>query len=89
MTSEKEKLNKLLGVLLKEHPEYSHIAIPDNIEDKRKLLRSLMNIRMPSPLAEDVLHLQDEELAEQREEKGVVTLAMIPPSPLYPKLRLW
>ncbi len=89
MTSEKEKLNKLLGVLLKEHPEYSHISIPESIEDKRKLLRSLMNVRMPSPLSEDVLHLQDEELAEQRDEKGVVTLDSIPVSPLDPKLRLW
>ncbi len=89
MTSEKEKLNKLLGVLLKEHPEYSHISIPESIEDKRKLLRSLMNVRMPSLLSEDVLHLQDEELAEQRDEKGVVTLDSIPVSPLDPKLRLW
>ncbi len=89
MTSEKEKLNKLLEVLLKEHLEYSRIAIPESLEDKRNLLRSLMNIRMPSPLSEEVLHLQDEELAEQRVEKGVVTLDSIPESPLYPKLRLW
>lgn len=60
MTSEKEKLNKLLEVLLKEHLEYSNIPIPDSIEDKRNLLRSLMNIRMPSPLPEDVMKLQDE-----------------------------
>ncbi len=89
MTSEKEKLNKLLEVLLKEHLEYSNISIPESIEDKRKLLRSLMNIRMPSPLPEDVMKLQDEELAEQQSEKGVVTLESIPESPIYPKLRLW
>ncbi len=89
MTSEKENLDKLLRVLLDEHPEYSHISIPKSIEDKRILLRKLMNVRMPAPLPEDVLHLQDEELAEQREEKGVVTLNSIPESPLYPKLRLW
>ncbi len=89
MISEKERLNKLLGVLLKEHPEYSHISIPESIEEKRNLLRALMNVRMPSPLPEDVLNLQDGELSEQRKEKGVVTLDSIPVSPLYPKLRLW
>lgn len=44
---------------------------------------------MPSPVSADILELQDEELSTQREEKGVVTLDCIPPSPLYPRLRLW
>ncbi len=89
MTSEKEKIDKLLRVLLQERPEYSNIAIPDSIEDKRNLLRSLMNVRMPAPLPKEVMALQDEELAEQKAEKGIVTLDSIPPSPLYPPLRLW
>ncbi len=89
MTSENEKLDTLLRALLRERPEYAHIAIPDSIDEKRRLLRSLMNVRMPSPLSKELLALQDDELSEQRREKGVVTLDSIPPSPLYPKLRLW
>ncbi len=89
MTSEKEKLDTLLRALLRERPEYAHIPIPDSLSDKRDLLRSLMNVRMPAPVAENLLELQDEELAEQRKEKGVVGLGEIPESPIYPRLRLW
>lgn len=53
------------------------------------LLRSLMNVRMPSALPRDIIELQDDELSEQRREKGVVTLDSVPRSPLYPRLRLW
>ncbi len=87
--AEKERLDSLLRALLGERPEYSRIAIPESVDEKRYLLRSLMNVRMPSKLPDEVLELQDEELREQREEKGVVTLASIPESPLYPRLRLW
>ncbi len=89
MTSEKEKLDTLLRALLRERPEYSHIEIPASVDDKRKLLRSLMNVRMPAPLPRELMAIQDEELAEQRAEKGVVELGSIAASPLYPRLRLW
>ncbi len=89
MISEKEKLDKLLRALLRERSEYAYIDIPESIEDKRKLLRSLMNVRMPSPLPPEIMHIQDDELSEQRREKGVVSLDSIPASPIYPRLRLW
>ncbi len=89
MTSEKEKLDTLLGALLRERPEYAHIAIPESIAGKRNLLRSLMNVRMPQPLSDKILEIQDDELSEQRREKGDVELDSIPVSPLYPRLRLW
>lgn len=89
MISENDRLDALLRTLLAERPEHSHIAIPSTIAEKRDLLRALMNIRMPEPLDKETLKLQDEELAAQREEKGVVKLDSIKPSPLYPKLRLW
>ena len=89
MTSEKEKLDLLLRSLLSERPEYSDIKVPASLEDKRNLLRALMNVRNPAPISDEVLKLQDEELATQRDEKGVVHLDTIPPSPVYPALRLW
>lgn len=89
MISEKDKLDTLLRALLKESPEYSHIRIPASLEDKRNLLRSLMNVRMPAPLDKDLVDIQNEELSEQKREKGVVELTDIPVSPIYPKLRLW
>lgn len=89
MISENERLTTLLRALLKESPKYSHISIPDSIEEKRELLRALMNVRMPAPVDRDILSLQDQELSIQREEKGVVALSSIAPSPVDPRLRLW
>lgn len=89
MNSESERLDMLLRALLRERPEYSNIQIPQSITDKRNLLRALMNVRPPAPLSEEIMKLQDEELAEQRDEKGIVTLDSIPASPVNPRLRLW
>lgn len=89
MTSDREKLDTLLRALLAERPEYSGIPIPESVDGKRVLLRSLMNVRMPSPLPDRLMDIQDEELAEQSREKGVVDLGSIPVSPLNPRLRLW
>lgn len=88
-TSEQDRLTKLLRALLRERPEYAHIPIPDSLEGQRRLLRSLMNVRMPAPLSKELMAIQDDELGEQRREKGEVTLAEIPPSPLDSRLRLW
>ncbi len=89
MISEKNRLETLLRALLSERSEYADMSIPESLEDKRKLLRALMNARMPSALSNEIIKLQDEELTRQCVEKGVVSLLSIPTSPLYPKLRLW
>ena len=89
MESEKDRLDTLLRALLAERPEYYGATIPRSVEGKRDMLRALMNVRMPSPLPPSLMALQDRELAAQRDEKGVVTLEEIAPSPLCPRLRLW
>ena len=63
MISENERLDTLLRALLRERPEYSRIAIPETIKDKRDLLRALMNVRAPEEVNPDLLKLQDDELA--------------------------
>lgn len=42
------------------------------------MIRSLMNVRMPKTLSDELLKLQDEYLQEELQEKGIVTLAEIP-----------
>mgnify|MGYP002508218007 CR=1 FL=1 len=41
------------------------LEVPRNPEEQRRLLRSLMNIRLPRPLPEDIQQMQDEYLKEQ------------------------
>ena len=51
--------------------------IPPTLQEKQRLMRAMMNIRQPIPTTEEFLRAQDEELQQQKEEKGVVTLEEI------------
>ena len=46
--------------------------------DRRRVMRSLMNIRMPKPLPAGFLEIQDEFLREEAREKGILGLEDIP-----------
>lgn len=92
METEK-KTDLLLNLLKADSTEYRELSTEDySITQKRQTIRSLMNIRMPGGLSEALLSAQDEYLKQEREEKGVVTLAEIPTVPqdaLVDKLSLW
>ena len=82
------RLDYLIDYLLKEDPQYSEMQIPSDLQGKRDLFRALRNVRMPAPVSDEFLRLQDEELQEQLNEKGVVELT--PNSKLQtPNLQLW
>lgn len=49
-----------------------------SLEEKKNIIRSLMNIRMPGRLFDELTDLQDEYLQEERNAKGVVKLEDIP-----------
>lgn len=73
-----ERLNYLLDAFKADSEGYQHLSVPNDSEQKRRALRSLMNIRMPGPMPEEVLAVQDEYLKESARERGVVTLTDIP-----------
>ena len=83
---ETEKKTDLLLELLKaDSVEYRELATEDySIAQKKQTIRSLMNIRMPGGLSEALLSAQDDYLRQERDEKGIVTLAESPV-----KLSLW
>lgn len=66
-------LDVVLRYLLEERGEAAEL--PEALQEKQRWMRALMNVRMPKPLPEEFLRAQDAELRQQREEKGVVTLA--------------
>ncbi len=76
------KQNERLDYLLREFKEdsvrYRDLEVSGGYTEKRMALRSLMNIRMPGEMAEEVVRVQDEFLSEEAEEKGIVTLDEIP-----------
>ncbi len=79
----------LLKELLKELPEYKNMKIPDSIEEQKRLLRSLMNIRSPRPIGKQFLEVQDEYLSAEVKEKGITDSDTLPGSPSDRRLTLW
>ena len=77
-TTQEERLDYLVEGFKADSDEYKELQTPNSTEDKRRILRSLMNIRMPKELSSDVMKVQDEYLTERAAEKGVVNLSDIP-----------
>ena len=77
-TKQDERLGYLVEEFKADSDEYKELQTPNSTEDKRRILRSLMNIRMPKELSSEVMKVQDEYLLERAAEKGVVNLSDIP-----------
>ena len=82
-----ERRRYLIGELLKENSEYRRIQVPAAAAEQKQLLRSLMNVRMPAPISEEFLRVQDEYLSEVNAERGIVSLQDM--DELQPELFLW
>ena len=60
---QEERLDYLLRKFKEDSVRYRDLEVGDDYMEKRTALRSLMNIRMPGSMAEDVVRVQDEFLA--------------------------
>jgi O-acetyl-ADP-ribose deacetylase (regulator of RNase III) len=77
----------LIKSLLAERPEYADVQIPENTDDQRRLLRSLLNVRLPGAVDDEFLEVQDAYFVEENARKGVVTLEDM--DELRPGIFLW
>ena len=73
-----QRLLELVEAFKNDSGEYKNIETPKDADGRRRLLRSLMNIRMPGAMPLKTLRLQDAYLQERAEEKGIVRLEDIP-----------
>ena len=74
-----EKTDILLEKLKEDSTEYKKLETNGySLEEKNNAIRSLMNIRMPKELSDELLNLQNEYLKEELSAKGVVSLSDIP-----------
>lgn len=64
----------LIQYLLNEDSQYVDISIPKNVFDQKKLLRALMNVRIPKSINNQFLTVQDEYLKEEIQRKGIVSI---------------
>ena len=84
-----DDLDNLIAGLINEHGSYRSIVIPSDSGAKRKLVRSLINLRPPLPASPQLLILQDAELGRQLSEKGIVYPDMINSVPRETRFKLW
>lgn len=82
-----ERLLFLINYLLNEDDRLKSVDIPEDYAERKRLLRSLMNIRSPKPVSEDFLEVQDAYLQNECATKGIVELSDIPM--IQPGIYLW
>lgn len=85
--NQSERREYLIGALLKENRRYQRMQIPSETDEQKRLLRSLMNVRFASPIAEEFVAIQDEYLQDTNAEKGFITLSDM--DELQPDIFLW
>ena len=61
----------LIKYLLSEKAEYKNIKIPDNENERFNLYRSLVNVRIPNPISDESLTVEDEYLQNETNKKGI------------------
>ena len=76
--TQKDRLDYLVETFKEESVRYRDLKTPEDTEGKKRVLRSLMNIRMPRRMDAGVTEVQDEYLKERIRENGIVTLSDIP-----------
>lgn len=80
-----ERLYFLLDYLIKELPH--GMQIPYDILEQKNLLRSLMNVRMPKPVSDEFLKIQDEYLCAEIAEKNITDISDL--EPIKGDIYLW
>lgn len=85
-----EKADILLEMLKEDSGEYRQLETAGcSLNEKKNMIRSLMNIRMPKELSDELLKRQDDYLKEELETKGIVGLEDIPIVKGQPKISIW
>ncbi len=77
----------LIKALLAEDARYQGMEIPIDGFRQKRLLRALFNVRMPGPVSQDFLTVQDAYLQEEARQKGITDIADL--TPVQEGLYLW
>ena len=84
-----ERRQYLIEYLLKEEIRFRGQKIPKDKKGQENLLRSLMNVRLPKPISEEFIRIQDEYLMERNKERGVTDVADLEPVASDSRLYIW
>lgn len=86
-----EELKAMNELLLEDQPEYREEAksFGNDEYSQRRLMRSLMNVRPPKAIPENLLKLQDQILQEEKTEKGIVKALELPRTKTDSRIAIW
>lgn len=84
-----QRLEFMINYLLNESGQSDAVPVPDGDAERKRLLRSLMNIRPPRLIDIEFLRVQDAYLTEEVREKGITDSDTLPVSPVDNRLVLW
>lgn len=73
--TQEEKLDYLVKELCNDSRQYKDLYVKKS--ERRNVMRSLMNVRLPYPMSKEFLDIQDSFLQEEATEKGIVSLKEI------------
>ena len=79
----------LIEYLLKEEIRFRRPKIPKEKQAQENLLRSLMNVRLPRPVSEEFLKIQDAYLKERNVERGITDVQELHPVASDERLYIW
>lgn len=79
----------LIRQLLAEDKRYINTAVPENTGEQKDMLRALMNVRMPKPVSDEFMAVQDEYLKEENGRAGYTYIEDLEPSALDKRIYLW
>jgi len=73
---QEERLDYIVKTLCEDSIQYKDMKVEEN--EKRMVMRSLMNIRMPKPISFEFLKIQDDFLRQEAKETGIILWKYIP-----------
>lgn len=84
-----ERRQYLIEYLLKEEIRFRGQKIPKDKKGQENLLRSLMNVRLPKPVSDEFIRIQDEYLMERNKERGITDIADLKSVASDSRLYIW
>ena len=75
MTQEEKRIYLIKYLLAEDSTFRKYEPETMSMQEQKDLLRSLMNIRMPAPLSEEFIRIQDEYLKQEIADKGITDIA--------------
>lgn len=87
LMTQSERRTYLIQALQQENEQYKNLVIPDDTAGQKQILRALFNIRMPIPVSDGFLEIQDAYLQEEIKRKGITEFSAL--TPVQDGIYLW